>query len=94
MSYLCDEFDELLQAHIKLEEFFYADTEEIAFPRTSYFSAQARFFTYGGANDLQKACDILRNFTLSRIADQPGILVSLRDWRGDYSLSWKLPGGK
>lgn len=92
-SYLCDDIVDSLNAHIDLEEFFYPDNGVVAYGRESqghYYDAPARYFYYNSKSDFEMAGEVLKQFTLSRPDEFPGVGISITNWLQDSHLSWQF----
>ncbi len=96
-AFLCQEFVDSLMASLSLTEFLYPDSGAIPFRRRSaghYNDAKRRFFVYDKEEDFRLAHESLEKFTLSKIAGQKGIGISLESWRNQWARSWQFPGGR
>lgn len=90
-SWLCADFLDSLKSKINIDEFHFPEAGEIPYPRASsghYYDMPAKYFTYQTDADFDRAEEMLRAYKQNVIKDQPGIGISLINWKSKYFYSW------
>lgn len=92
-SWICDAFLDSLMATGRFVEFTFPDSGDIPYPQGSaghYYDMPGRYFRYTSEADFDTAGAILERYSQEVISQQPGVGLSLWNWKYKRYLSWLM----
>ncbi len=92
-GWIYQDFLDTLQRHLDLQEFEFPAGCQTCYPAASsghYVDWPARYFYYQSEADFRQAGELLRTYVRERIADEPGVGISLINWKNQSYHSWLM----
>jgi len=90
-TWICEDFLDTLLSRVNLQEFIFADSGEIPYPKASmgyYYDMPAKYFHYDNEDDFEEAGEILTTYTHNVINQYQGIGIQLINWKNKRYYSW------